>query len=117
LEGRRFCAPASGRADDAIEDCDLGERQSNCRWGVRGGASHHGQPHNPSTDDAEHGDQIHQAIRGSQFGVFGAATGLQDFVEDLNLPTHSAPADLFDGLLEALQVEVGLELPDGGLSP
>src|SRR4051794_32198690 len=33
-----------------------------------------------------------KAICGAQFGVFGAATRFQDFVEDLDLPTHSVPS-------------------------
>ena len=60
-------------ADNVVKDRDLGGRQGDCWWSVWGCASHHGQPHNAPAYDAEHGDQVHQPIRGPQFGVFSAA--------------------------------------------
>ncbi|MCF3948881.1 hypothetical protein AiwAL_19345 [Acidiphilium sp. AL] len=56
-----------------------------------GSAIGHGKPENPPTDQAEDRDQIREALRSPELGIFGFATRFEDLVKNLDLPPKSIP--------------------------
>jgi len=75
---------------------DFGEGQSRAGFGL--GAVDHRHPEHAPTHDAIDRDQVGKPLGRLQARVFCLASGFQDLVERLNLPTHRVPVDLLDGL-------------------
>jgi hypothetical protein len=49
-------------------------------------------------------------------GIFSSATGLQDLVEDLDLPSHGIPFELLNGRPSRRYRQIGDQLPANLLS-
>lgn len=53
---------------------------------------------------------VSKAIGGAQPGIFGTAARHEDLVENIDLPVHSVPADLFDCLFAGYCLKIGDQL-------
>ncbi len=53
------------------------------------------------------GDEIGQALGGSQLEFFSISAGFEDFEEQFDLPAHRIPSHLFNGLVGSFDWQVG----------
>jgi len=96
---------------DLVEGGDLGGGEDGLGLGVGVGARGHRDPEDAPADDGHQGQQLHKPLGGAQLGVFGAQSGLHDFVEHLDLPAQGVPAKFFRGPGEIIDRQIGDKLP------
>ena len=58
---------------------------------IRSSAIQHGDPEDSPTEDTQDGDQVHKPLRRTELRIFYFASGLQDFMEGLDLPSLCIP--------------------------
>ena len=92
----------------------LGKDQGRRRVGSD--PAHHRHPEYAPADHAKDRDQIDKPVGCSEFRVLRATAGFEDFVKDLDLPTHGVPVELFDGTGRGFHRQVGDEAPVDGLA-
>ncbi len=88
----------------AVNTAEAGDPPAAC-------AIDHGHPEHAPAQDAEHGDEPHEALRRAQPRRLGPASGLEYFMEHLDLPAQSIPAEHSEGVLQAVDIKVGHQLP------
>ena len=109
--------PLGWRAcQQVIEHVEFGWRQSQACWGIWGRPIEHRHPEYAPAHDAEDGDQISKALSGPKPRIFSSASGLQDLVENLDVPSHGVPFKLFDGSASGVHRQIGDQLPANFLS-
>ena len=85
-------------ADQVFKQFDFGLRKSEldrCLW--RGPANHR-EPEYAPVQDAEHRNQVREAVRCTKPRLLSLAARFQDLVEGFDLPAHGVPVEFLDCL-------------------
>ena len=80
-------------------------------------AIQHRDPEDPPAQNAQDSDQVHEPFGRAELCIFHSASGLQDLVKRLDLPTLSIPGQLLDCVLARLHGQISQQLPVDSLAP
>ena len=80
------------------------------------GAVEHCHLEGAPADDAEDGDEVDEALRGPELGIFGLAAGFQDFMKHFDLPAQCIPLKFLGSAFERSNWKIGDQLPIERLS-
>ncbi len=70
--------------DQFVEKILIKFREGFCRRRAWSNSIEHGDPEDSPAQDGQDGDETHEPFGGSEFGLFGSASGLEYFVESLS---------------------------------
>lgn len=108
---------AASARGDLIAHADFGRGQRAFGIFIGERPVEHCQPEDAPTEYAANGDEVDQALGGTQLELFGIAAGFEDFEEQLDLPEHRILGHLLNGLVGSFDRRVGQQLPINGLAP
>ena len=81
-------------------------------WGrIGAGPIQHRDPEDSPAENSQDSDEIHEPLCGSQLGFFGSASGFEDFVEGLDLPSLRVPIKFLGSFLTRAHRQIGKQFP------